>query len=237
MPEVLRVMYSSLIAFLVLFIISKILGKKQVAQLEFIDYIIGISIGSIAAQMSVDDTVPMYHYIIAMIIFGGLDLLITLISRKGLIMKKLFKGSSTFIIEEGKLNYKNLKRTKIDMEELLAQCRIKGYFFLEDIDYCVFETSGDFSVLPKFNKQATSKQDLKLPTTKIKLNRDIIIDGRVIYAELFALNKNEKWLMQQLKIKNKKEYKKFIYCSYNLQNKKIVAYPKQKAKNNNQPIN
>lgn len=131
MDNVLNVSLQSLMAFAILFIISKILGKKQVAQLEFSDYVVGISIGSIAAAMAVEPDIPFYHFIIAMVLFGGLDLFLTLIARKSNFLKSAIKGRPLIIIEDGKLNFKNIKKSKLDLNEIMAQCRNKGYFYIE----------------------------------------------------------------------------------------------------------
>ena len=106
MDDALAVLYKSLFAFIVLFIISKILGKKQVAQLEFIDYVIGISIGSIAAEMTTVNDKPLHHFVVAMAVFGALDLFITLISRKTRFLKKLLKGRPIILISNGEIVYK-----------------------------------------------------------------------------------------------------------------------------------
>lgn len=175
MDNVLNVSLQSLMAFAILFIISKILGKKQVAQLEFSDYVVGISIGSIAAAMAVEPDIPFYHFIIAMVLFGGLDLFLTLIARKSNFLKSAIKGRPLIIIEDGKLNFKNIKKSKLDLNEIMAQCRNKGYFYIENISYCIFETSGDFSVLPKSKSRPLIAKDLGIPEesrlTKRNYNR------------------------------------------------------------------
>lgn len=108
--EVVKVILHALLAFFILFVISKILGKKQVAQLEFTDYVIGISIGSIAAQMAIDPKIPYYHFIVGMAIFGLVDLLITIVSRKATVLNKIFKGVPIILVDKGNLVYKNLKK-------------------------------------------------------------------------------------------------------------------------------
>ena len=102
------VLINAVVSFAYLFIISKILGKKQIAQLEFIDYAVGISLGSIAAEMSTDSETPFYYYLIAMTIFLVLALLVSLIGRKNSALKRIFKGKPSTLIYEGKIDYKQL---------------------------------------------------------------------------------------------------------------------------------
>ena len=226
MDDIVKVLYKSLISVVVMFIISKALGKKQVAQLEVIDYVIGISIGSIGAQMAFDTEIPEINFIIAMLIFGITDLMFTLVSRKANWLKKILKGKPLMIIEKGEINYKNLKRSKLDMNEVVAQCRKQGHFFINEIEYCIFETSGDFSVLSKFESQETTKEDLKLKAQPTQLQKQLVIDGKILFKELFALKKDEDWLLKKLKISTQKELKKFIYVTYDATSQKLYKYEK-----------
>ena len=142
------VLIDSAVAFLYLFIISKILGKKQIAQLEFIDYTVGISLGSIAAEMATNTEVPFYFFLIAMTIFFALALLVAIIGRKNTFLKRLLKGKPATLVYDGKINYKELKKNKIDVNDLLSMLREKNYFDIADVAYAVFEPSGELSVLP-----------------------------------------------------------------------------------------
>ncbi|MBO7390042.1 MAG: DUF421 domain-containing protein, partial [Clostridia bacterium] len=145
MNAILRVVIFSVSSFLFLFIVTKIMGKKQIAQLSFLDYVIGISLGSIAAEMATDPERPFYHFFIAMTIYLVMDILLTLVARKGTFLKKFLRGRPLILVEEGRINYKNLTRSKLDINDLLSLCRAKGYFDLRDVRYVIFETSGDIS--------------------------------------------------------------------------------------------
>ena len=106
-----RVILTATSSFLALFIIAKIMGKKQIAQLEFVDYVVGISIGSIAAQMAVDSQIPQYHFLIAMALYAALDFIINLLSRKSIKIRKLLQGTPLILVYNGKLNYENLVKS------------------------------------------------------------------------------------------------------------------------------
>lgn len=228
MDEVLNVLLQSLGAFAVLFVISKILGKKQVAQLEFSDYVVGISIGSIAATMAIEPDIPFYHFIVAMVIFGGVDLMLTFISRKSNFLKATVKGKPLIIIEDGKLNFKNIKKSKLDLNEIMAQCRNKGYFYIDDISYCIFETSGDFSILPKSKHRPIIAKDLGIPSEEVGLQKEVIIDGKIIEDELEKINKSKDWLNKKLKIKNKKQLRNILLATYDEKTGKVnLHYKKQ----------
>ena len=228
MQEWLRVILFSLCSVGFLFIISKILGKKQIAQLEFIDYVMGISIGSIAAEMATDvSDNPFWYYLIAMAIFFLFDLTLTFLGRKGFFMKRFLKGAPLTIVKDGKIDYKQLKKSKLDVNELIALCREKGFFNLQDVAYVIFENSGEVSVLPKSEKTPTVVQDIDVKKPIASLTKYLIVDGRILKESLRELIKDKNWLFNQLKLKNEKELKNVILAFYDDNTKKVIANYKE----------
>lgn len=228
MNDFLGVLYQSLLSFFILFLISKLLGKKQVAQLEFTDYVVGISIGSIAAQMATEPDIPWFHFVVAMSIYAFFDLSITFISRKSRALKKIFKGKPLIIINQGKIDYKMLKKSKLDINELESQCRVKGFFKLDDINYCFFEPSGDFSILPKSANTPTCRNDFKISKKDEDLSLDLVIDGKIVKKHLIKCNKDEKWILKKCKMKNLKMLKKnILLMTLNLEDDSINIHYKK----------
>lgn len=226
MVNLLYVLYQSAFSFLALFLISKILGKKQVAQLEFTDYVVGISIGSIAAQMAVEPEIPFYHFLVAMAIYGVFDYLISIVSRKAKILKRLFKGRPLIIINQGEIDYEMLKKSKLDVNELLSACRAKSYFSLDEISYCLFEPSGDFSILPK-QEADDSQQELSKPE---EIPYNLVIDGKVNKTALKESGKNIDWLLKKAQSNNLKELKNIFLLSYLKKNNKVSIFHKYNKK-------
>ena len=227
MHEILRLLIFSLTSVVYLFIISKLLGKKQIAQLEFIDYVLGISIGSIAAEMATDvsDT-PFYYYLIAITVFFLFDMLVTFLGRKGTFFKHFFKGKPITVIYDGKIDYKQLKKSKLDINDLLGMCRFMGYFDIKDIAYAVFENSGQLSILPKGAEKPTVISDIKQDYEQASLPNYLVIDGNISYSGLNELNKNKEWLFEQLKIKDKNDLKQIILASYDDKTKQFEIHKK-----------
>ncbi len=227
MNEILYLVLLSVGAFVALFLISKLLGKKQIAQLEFVDYVIGISIGSIAAQMAIDTSDhPWYFYMIALGIFFLLSLIITFLGRKSPIFKKFLKGKPATLIYDGKIDFDQLYRSKLDINDLLGMCRTLGYFDIADIAYAVFETSGNLSVLPKGAQKPTVISDIKENYSQAELPCYLVIDGHISYSGLDEIGKNKKWLFNELKIDNKEDLEQYILISYDTKNKKLLVHKK-----------
>jgi len=221
------VLINSVVSFVYLFIISKLLGKKQIAQLEFIDYAVGISLGSIAAEMATTDK-PFYHYLIAMTIFFLLAFLIAVIGRKSTFLKRIFKGKPATLIYDGKINYKQICKSNIDINDLLSMLREKGYFDINSVAYAIFETSGELSVLPKGAQTPTVVENLKdVKIQKASLTNELVIDGKVSKSGLKELNKDEKWLYKNLNITSKKELKNIALAVYDEKSKAVVVHNKK----------
>lgn len=228
MPEWSKLLIFSTVSVVYLFIISKLMGKKQIAQLEFIDYVMGISIGSIAAEMATDVSQrPFYYYIVGMTVFFLVDTLISYLGRKGPAMKHFFKGKPIMIIYQGEFIYKNLKKSKLDVNDVIALCREQGFFRIEDVAFAIFENSGKLSVLPKSNQKPTVAEDINLSLPPASLPVYLIVDGQISYSSLNEIKKDKKWLFEQGKL-DKKSLKNVLIATYDQQTDKITIQPKMK---------
>lgn len=209
------VLINAVISFVYLFIISKILGKKQIAQLEFIDYAVGISLGSIAAEMATETDRPFYYYLISMSVFFVLAMLVALIGRKNSFLKRIIKGKPSTLIYEGKIDYKQLKKCNIDVNDLLSMLREKNYFDISDVAYAIFEPSGELSVLPKGNQKPIVIEDVNKEAVKqSSLSNVVIVDGAISKSGLAEAEKDEQWLLERLLIKSKEDMDNIILAVY-----------------------
>lgn len=224
MPDAVQVLLNSIFSFVSLFIIAKLLGKKQVAQLTVVDYVIGISLGSISAQWCTDAKNPWYFYAIGLGVFFIFSITIDFFERKAPI-GKLLKGSELVLFSNGKIDYKNLKKSKLDIQDLLGLCRQKGYFDMSQIQCIMFENNGGISVLPKGEERQIVAKDLKeVKIEKAEVAKHLIIDGRVEPKNLKVLKHNKKWLFDKCKIKSKNDLKNIILAEYI--NDEITVYKK-----------
>lgn len=229
MADFVKVIIFSVSSFVILFFIAKILGKKQIAELDFTDYVVGITIGSIAAEWATDVDGPWYHYVIAMAIFGVLSFIITIMAQRITFMKAFLRGKPIIVVDEGKIVYKNLKKSKIDVHDVLGMCRAQGYFNIDDIEYAIFETSGDLSVLPKSKQKPATIGDIISPKLEeSSLTNYVIIDGYPNIDILKSLNKDVSWLKQKLNITSKKQFKNIILGIYNENTDEIILHKKKK---------
>lgn len=225
------VLINSAVAFVYLFIISKLLGKKQIAQLEFIDYTVGISLGSIAAEFATNTETPFYFFLIAMSIFFVMAFSVAVLGRKNTFLKRVLKGKPSTLIYDGKINYKELKKSKIDVNDLLSMLREKGYFDIADVAYAVFEPSGDLSVLPVGAQKPLVMEDLdKEKIEPAELSNVLVADGAVSHSGLTELNKNTEWLFGRLNVKTKEDLDNIILAVYDEKNDEFNVHLKTGSK-------
>ena len=208
--EVLQVVLASLFSAVVLFLIAKIIGHKQVAQLEFFDYITGITIGSIAAELATTLDKPWWKPTISMLVFGSITVALSIVTRRFARTRKFINGAPTIIMNDGKLYRENMKKAKLELSEFLLLCRQEGYFDLNDIQTAVFEYNGKLSILPKSTKRPLNPEDMKFDPKPKHIGTEIIMDGRVMDDNLKRKGLDDDWLKKKLKKQGYKSAKEIF---------------------------
>ncbi len=216
------VTYRALISLFTLFIVTKIVGKKQVSELSLFDYVIGISIGNFSAEMTINLESNELNGIWAVILFGLVAYLVSYLSLKSVSFRRFMMGKPTIIIQDGKVLKNNMKKVRLDINELLEECRIKGYFDLSDIAYGIMEVNGEMSFLPKDNKKVVTTGDLNINSSTKGLCANLIIDGKIMNKHLKFINKDEDWLLKKLSELNHSNYKNILLCTYSSDDKLII---------------
>lgn len=209
----LPVTYRALISLFTLLFVTKIVGKKQVSELSLFDYVIGISIGNFAAEMTVNLESSELNGILAVIIFGVVAYLVSWITMKSMFLRRLLIGTPTIIIQDGKLLKNNMKKVRLDINDLLEECRIKGYFDISSIAFGIMEVNGEMSFLPKAKYKQLTTGDMNINITKEKLYANIIIDGKIMHKNLKLINKDEQWLFNKLKNEGHENINNILLCT------------------------
>lgn len=220
--DLLDVILRCIVSLITLFLVTKMIGKKQVSQFSLFDYVIGISIGNFAAEMAINLDSSYLHGTVAVIVFGVVAYLVSYITMKNLKIRKIIIGEPTILIKEGQIIYENLKKEKFDINDLLEEARINGYFDISKIDYALMETNGQISFLKKSKYESVTNEDLKITKPKNGLSLNLIIDGSVVKENLKTINKDEKWLKTKI---GKNKIKDVLLATIDNQNK-IKIYKK-----------
>lgn len=196
--EYFKIVLTSLLSLLALFLLTKMVGNKQMSELTMFDYINGITIGSISAELATELEKPI-RPLIAMIVYSLVSLTISVVTSKSLKLRRIIFGHTTVIIQNGKLLPKNLKKTHLDINEFLMQCRSDGYFDISVINLAVLEPSGKISILPFPDKRPVTAEDLKIVPQADDVFYNVIMDGVVLERNLQQTGHDTNWLKNELK--------------------------------------
>jgi len=199
MPAILEIFLRAVLSFVALFLIAELLGTKQISQLTFFDYIVGITVGSVASTMAIDDALPVWYGLIVIGVLGVFTFAIDILNRKSIWARRIFSGRPYVLVSDGKIHYHELKSAKFNINDLLREMRTQGYFNIADVLYAILETNGHLSVLPKTAMRPVITSDLKLSLPEQGLCANVVIDGQIMEANLHACGKDKGWLLSQLK--------------------------------------
>ena len=230
---ILSTICTSLGSIILLFILTKIMGNKQMSQLSMFDYIIGITIGSIAAEMSTE-LESFEKPMTAMIVYALTSILIAWLSYKSIIMRRFLVGKSMVLFDDGKLFEGNMRKAKLDVNEFLTVCRNNGYFDISMLQTAIIEPNGKISFLPLSTQRPVIPNDLNLSPPQEKLLVTVIIDGSILPDNLKYTGNNETWLKKELKSQGILNIEDVFLASY--VNNSLSVYPKIEKKLTRDPF-
>lgn len=199
MDETIVTIVRSIIAFLTLFLFTRILGKQQVGQLSAFEYVAGITLGSIAASLSIDLTTKPLPQFMGLATWVILVFGLQLISIKHRWFSKVINDQPTIVIHNGKILEENLKKMRYRYDDLMSHLRIKNIFDISQVEYALLEDNGQLTVLKKAEYEPVTLNDLNIKATKTGLASEVIIDGKIFEQNLKEHDKTKEWLLHQLK--------------------------------------
>ena len=218
------------IAVIYLFLVIKILGKKQISELNIFDYIIGLSLGNIAAEMTVNDDISIFEGLLSMSVYGLFSLFVSFITEKSIFARRLITGEPVIIMENGKISREQLKKCKIDINDLLQDARESGYFDISEINYAIMEPSGKISFLP-FNKyKPTTPNDMKVKVDKGGIIANLILDGYIMENNIKTIGHDKEWLIKRLKNEGYDDINNLLLVTIN-NKEKLTIYKKDEKIN------
>ncbi|MGM1050685.1 MAG: DUF421 domain-containing protein [Bacillota bacterium] len=198
MPNWLEISVRTLIAIAVLFFMTKLLGKRQVSQLSFFEYITGITIGSLAAYISLDLEANWYLGIISLGVWVAVTISIEFLQLKSKKARDFIDGKATVLIKDGKVLEDNLKKERLATDELLEQLRSKDVFKLADVEFAVMEPNGDINVLLTRENQPLAPNHLGIQVGPEPEPQTVIMDGKILDEPLATIGLNRAWLNTEL---------------------------------------
>jgi len=208
-----QIVIRSIVAFNVILVLARIIGKKQLSHLTFFHYITGITIGSIAGEITTQIETPFFDGVVALLCWTVLTLTMSFIAMKSTKIRVLVDDRPTILIQNGVINQHGLKKARLHTDELAMLLREEGVFSFDEVHYAVFETNGELSVLKKPARSPATKQDVKADCSiPPYFPTEVISDGKIVKKNLSELNLTEEWLLNKLKKKNIKNIKDVFFA-------------------------
>jgi uncharacterized membrane protein YcaP (DUF421 family) len=209
----------TVILYAIVVIIMRMMGKRQIGQLQPFELVIAIMVSDLASIPMQDIGIPLLYGIIPIVTMLFIQILLSFIQLKSQKFRDVLCGRPSLLIKNGQIQMQELKSQRFNLNDLMEELRIKGYFNLDDIEYAVLETSGQISVIAKTSKETVTKEDIKIMPVQEKLPITLVLDGEIQDENIKILKKDKKWL-----------YSLFKKNNINNENQLIVAILDSKGK-------
>ncbi|OIJ15269.1 DUF421 domain-containing protein [Anaerobacillus arseniciselenatis] len=199
MNDLVHVIIRTFIAFILMMILARLMGKRQITQITYFDYIVGITIGSIAAELTFSPHIRMSNFIVGMVIWAFVPIILSKIELKSVKFRTLMEGSTTTLIKDGQILEKNLKKEHLTIDEMMLLLRKKDIFKISDIQTAILEKNGEITVMKKSELQPITAKDVGLVVEKESAPCIVIMDGNVLNKTLTDYGYTKEWLLGEIK--------------------------------------
>ena len=193
------ILFRTLIIYIVLILVMRLMGKRQVGELQLSELVTTFLLSDIAAAPITNSNIPLLFAIIPILILLSLEVILSFAVTKSNFLKKVFDGVPTVLISKGELIQSELARSRISLDELISQLRLKNVSDINEVLYAILEPNGQLSVIPKSDYAPVVRKDLNIPVDKTGISHSLIIDTKISTNNLNMLNLDEEWLIKKLK--------------------------------------
>ena len=228
LPQIGLTVLTALLSVAVMFLLTKLMGTKQVSQMTMFDYITGITVGSIAADLATELEEPVKP-LTAMVVYGLVAVLISIATCKSIKLRSWITGKPLVLLENGVIYRRNLKKAKLDLSEFLTYCRIGGWFDLSQLQTAVLEHNGSVSFLPKEKDRPATPTDLDLSPKQSNLQTPFVMDGQLLRDNIHQAGKEESWVQQSL-LRQGYQNEREVFLAVWDGNDKLTVFPMSEKK-------
>lgn len=224
MSNMLPMLYETIFSFFALFLLTKVLGKRQIAQLNAFDFIAAVVIGELVGNALFDKESGILEIGYVIVLWGSLLFIVDKVTLKFKRTRFVLEGKPAIIIERGLLNYNVMRKNKLDTDEVLQLLRTKDIFSIQEVEYAILETNGEISVLKKAQYQTPNKRDLNVALTEPQIAVRVISDGEMIKDNLAEAGLTEDWILGELERQNFESIEDVFYAEW-MEGKKLYVLP------------
>jgi len=229
MNNMLPMLYETVFGILALFILTKILGKTQISQLTAFDFIAAIVLGELVGNALFDKKAGLLDIAYVIFLWGAILYIIEIVTQKFKGARFVLEGKPSLLIHKGEIIYDEMRKNKIDLDELRHLLRMKDVFAIQEVEYAVLETDGLLSVLKKAAYQTPNKKELNVAPTEPQIAIPLIMDGEMVKDNLAEADVTEEWLLDEISRQKFSDIKEVFYAEW-LKDQKLFALPYRKIK-------
>lgn len=200
-----------IVIFILALFLTRLIGRKLISQMTFFDFVVGVSMGSIAANAILGPQITPLSAVIAMIVISLMAILAGYLHIKSIKVRKLVNSEPVVVIQNGTIIEQNLRKIRLTLNELMMKLREKNAFNFADVEYAIMETDGQLSVFLKSYKQPLTPSQMNIQTSSSGLTKDIIMDGKIIDKNLAEAGFTKEWLNTQLRMQNIQDVSEVFY--------------------------
>lgn len=222
-------LYETIFGFCALFILTKILGKTQISQLTAFDFIAALVLGELVGNALFDEKAGILEIAYIIFLWGSLLYIVEFVTQKFKGSRYFLEGKPAMIIHKGKLVYEELRKNKVDIDEIQHLLRMKDVFSIQEVEYAILETNGELSVLKKPAYQTPNKQDLNVKLENAEIAIPLIQDGEFVKDNLAEANVSENKVKKELERLNIDSIKEVFYAEWQ-KSKGLFALTYEKIK-------
>jgi uncharacterized membrane protein YcaP (DUF421 family) len=210
----LDILIELVMGYIALFITVKCLGRTQISQITPFDFISSLVLGDLVGSAIFDAKAGLLKILFAILVWGALIFLTEIATQKSFTLRYIFEGKPSVIIKKGELVWKEMKKNRLDLDQLRQLLRAKDVFSLDEVEYAIFENNGGLSVLKKADSDQPTCKDLNITRENRTIPITIISDGKVLEKNLRKAGVDHNWLNKQLQEKGVKQPKEICYAEW-----------------------
>lgn len=229
MSNMLPMLYETIFGMFALFVLTKVLGKTQISQLTPFDFIAAIVLGELVGNALFDKKTGLLEIAYVILLWGVILYIIEMITQKFKKSRYILEGKPSFLIHKGKIIYEEMRKNKIDLNELLQLLRMKDVFSVQEVEYAILETNGLLSVLKKPAYDTPTKTDMHITPSQADVSISLILDGEFIDDNIDEADVTKDWVLNEMAAQNFNDVKEIFYAEW-LPNKPLFILPYEKIK-------
>ncbi|ADL50459.1 DUF421 domain-containing protein [Clostridium cellulovorans] len=223
----------TIITFFLIIFTMRLMGKRQIGELQPFELVVTIIVSELASLPIVDSKIPLLYGIIPIITLILLEVMISFIQMKFEKTRILFSSHPSILIKNGYIDFEEMKKQKFNIDDLLEELRLEGYFNIEDIEFAILETCGELSIIPKTELTPPTKKDMNIHCTQDTLPLTLVVDGKIREYNLKLAEKDEKWLINTIQKQGHKDIKDIILALLDCQGELYIQGKNDSKKQNN----